>query len=114
MFNLLINLLPRGASMPRCILASIAVLLVTAGSSFSACAHSWYPSDCCSNRDCTPADSVETDARGDLTVKVGAKRIWVPRGFAVRPSQDGRIHICFHSDDFQFLMPLCLFMPAQS
>jgi len=78
-------------------------------------AHSWYPKDCCSNQDCMPADRIEVDARGDLRVVVGRLRIWVPRGFAVRPSQDRRIHICFREEkDLKFLMPLCLFMPAES
>lgn len=61
-----------------------------------------------------PADGVETDTRGDTQVRIGSRRIWVPRGFAIRPSLDGRIHICFRADDFNFPMPLCLFMPAQS
>ena len=77
--------------------------------------HSWYPKDCCSDRDCMLADSVETDVRGDLQVKVGKLRIWVPKGFAVRPSNDSHVHICFREEkDLKFLMPLCLFMPALS
>ena len=80
----------------------------------SVTAHSWYPAECCSQRDCMPADSMSMDARGDLLVIVGTQKIWVPRGFDVRPSQDNRIHICFHLDDHKFLMPLCLFIPAQS
>lgn len=80
----------------------------------SALAHSWYPEECCSHRDCMPADSMITDARGDLLVTVGNRNVWVPRGFHARPSPDGRIHICFHEDDYSFTMPLCLFVPAQS
>lgn len=77
--------------------------------------HSWYPSECCSMRDCTPADGVETDARGDFQVIVGRQRIWVPKGFEIRPSKDDRVHICFRLEvDLKFLMPLCLFMPPQS
>jgi hypothetical protein len=77
-------------------------------------AHSWYPKECCSNRDCMPADRIEWDARGDMQVTVGHRRIWVPQGFAIRPSADNQVHICFHLDDHKFLMPLCLFLPAQS
>jgi hypothetical protein len=61
-----------------------------------------------------PADAMEPDDRGDWTVFVGDRRIWVPHGFAVRASPDDRIHICFRRDDFQFFMPLCLFLPAKS
>jgi len=78
-------------------------------------AHSWYPNECCSDHDRMPADSVERDHRGDLQVTVGHLRIWVPRGFDVRASRDRRIHICFREEkDLKFLMPLCLFMPAES
>ena len=45
---------------------------------------------------------------------VGRQRIWVPKGFAIRPSRDDRVHICFRLEaDLKFLMPLCLFMPPQ-
>ena len=78
-------------------------------------AHSWYPSDCCSERDCMPADSIVTDAHGYLLVTVGKRKIWVPPSFQVRPSPDGRIHICFSEEPYlNHLMPLCLFLPAQS
>lgn len=80
----------------------------------AASAHSWYPSECCSNRDCMPADGIEVDVRGDLQVRVGTTRIWIPRGFATRASPDNRMHICYHIDDFTFAMPLCLFVPAGS
>jgi hypothetical protein len=89
-------------------------LLAGAGMVFPAHTHSWYPRECCSDGDCMPADGIERDARGDMQVIVGRRRIWVPDGFAVRPSADHQIHICFHVDDYKFLMPLCLFMPAQS
>jgi hypothetical protein len=95
---------------------AIAILLLTfsqiAGAG-PAKSHSWYPQDCCSNQDCMPADDVMSDHNGDLVVRVGSRRIWVPRGFAIRPSKDDRIHICFRADENKFLMPLCLFRPAQ-
>jgi hypothetical protein len=76
--------------------------------------HSWYSKDCCSDHDCMPADSIEIDRNGDFQVSVGPTRIWVPRGFAIRPSRDKRIHICFREEKaLKFLMPLCLFLPAQ-
>ena len=98
----------------RRMLHSMAVALLTIGAAGPLSAHSWYPKDCCSDRDCMPADAIGIDHHGDRFVMAGDLRIWVPHGFAVRPSQDGRIHICFHVDDHKFLMPLCLFLPAQS
>lgn len=76
-------------------------------------AHSWYPRECCDDNDCTPADAISTDVRGDLSVHIGNRRVWVPKGFNIRPSRDDRIHVCFFIDEHNFLMPLCLFMPAQ-
>lgn len=62
-----------------------------------------------------PADHIGADERGDMIVIVGAVRIWIPNGFAVRSSPDHRIHICFREEaDLKLLMPLCLFLPAQS
>ncbi|MGE3915683.1 MAG: hypothetical protein AB7F78_08295 [Hyphomicrobiaceae bacterium] len=75
-------------------------------------AHSWYPHDCCHDRDCKPADSIEVDERGDFEVRVGNDRVWVPKSFAIRPSQDSRIHICYREEgEPTFLMPFCLFLP---
>ena len=81
--------------------------------SVPALAHSWYPRECCHDNDCMPADGISTDVRGDLSVHVGSKRVWVPKLFKIRPSRDDRIHVCFFVDEHDFLMPLCLFMPAQ-
>jgi hypothetical protein len=80
--------------------------------------HSWYPRECCSNRDCVAADGITSDARGDRVVLVGARRIWIPSGLAAGPSPDGRVHICFREvagelDNSIFVMPICLFVPAQ-
>jgi hypothetical protein len=84
-----------------------------------ALAHSWYPKECCSDRDCMPADGIASDARGHRIVLVGARRIWIPNGLAARPSPDGRVHICFRVvagelDNSTFTVPICLFVPAQS
>lgn len=62
-----------------------------------------------------PADAIGTDVRGDTIVTVGNQKIWFPRGFAARVSQDHRVHVCFRKEkDLNFLMPLCLFLPGIS
>ena len=76
-------------------------------------AHSWYPRECCSDHDCMPAESLYKDRHGDTIVIVGTNRIWVPRGFAARPSHDDQVHICFRENEFDF-KAICLFLPAQS
>src|SRR5262245_21629887 len=76
-------------------------------------AHSWYPRECCSDHDCMPADSLYKDRHGDTIVVVGSSQIWVPRGFAARPSHDNHIHICFREREFDF-KAICLFLPLHS
>jgi hypothetical protein len=77
-------------------------------------AHSWYPKECCSGRDCMVADRMITDSLGSKSIIVGPYRILVPRGFVPRPSPDGRIHACFIVDDEGSGPELrCLFVPAQ-
>jgi hypothetical protein len=77
-----------------------------------ACAHSWYPTECCSGKDCTVADGLIRTPAGDLEVIVGAARVFVPRTFAVRPSPDGHIHVCFTVDETRIPIPVCLFLPS--
>ena len=89
-----------------------AVLILGLASTQPAAAHSWSPHDCCHDLDCRPAGSIEIDKRGDFQVSVGKERIWAPRGFAIRPSEDEHAHICFRAEaEPPFVMPLCLFLP---
>lgn len=80
----------------------------------SAAAHSWYPIECCSGKDCMPADAVRTDANGDYDVVIGMRHVRVPRAFRARPSPDNRPHICFMLDNEHEAQPLCLFLPGQA
>jgi hypothetical protein len=82
-------------------------------------AHEWYPKECCSQRDCIPADRLTLDDRGDRIVLVGSRRIWVSKYVSPRPSPDGRVHICVREvngelDGSLFPMTICLFIPAES
>jgi hypothetical protein len=95
------------------------LVLSTIGLWAPAHAHSWYPKECCSNYDCVPADSIMTDGRGGKIVVVGHTHIPIPDGFTARSSPDGRIHVCFRTvAGEQYggpdILPLCLFLPAQS
>jgi hypothetical protein len=94
-------------------------LLALMVSSSHCWAHSWYPSQCCSDRDCMPADSMVVDAHGDKLVFVGSKMIWVSKNLRPDPSQDGRVHICYRDvggelDGRPNFVAFCLFIPAQS
>lgn len=94
--------------------ATIAALLLL---TVPAIAHSWYPKECCSDRDCSPADTVRDDPRGGLMVSAGNQSVWVPSGFPRRSSPDNRVHICFRMiavpDEGVLLIPLCVFLPAE-
>lgn len=81
-------------------------------------AHDGYPPECCGRNDCRPAGGMEGDGRGGMTVIVGDLRIGSPEGFASRPSQDSRIHVCFRTypetDGHPTVVPICLFLPRQA
>jgi len=102
-------------------LSTIALPFVCAASLYAlpASAHEWYPQECCSGRDCLQADQMTIDHRGDRTVTVGNRRIWVTKYLSPRPSPDDRVHICVREvngdlDGALFPMTICLFVPAES
>jgi hypothetical protein len=70
------------------IILVLAFLLVTA----AAHAHSWYPSSCCSGRDCDVLAESRVSAHGSGYIVDG--RFIVPPS-QVRRSMDGRFHGCF-------------------
>ena len=81
-------------------IAGLLALIVT-----PALSHSWYPSECCSERDCRelqPAEYRETPAGYVL---------WdgrvIPYG-STRPSPDGKPHLCERLIDKRVL---CFFAP---
>jgi hypothetical protein len=64
-------------------------------------AHSWYPQECCSDRDCAPVEDVEVVEGGYRT-----QGLFVPSGRA-RPSLDARYHLCrYHNYVICFFVPL--------
>lgn len=65
-------------------------------------AHSWYPYECCSDRDCHPVKSVKEVPNG-----YQAEGIFFPKSLA-KPSQDGDFHVCYNPATKK---PLCIFIP---
>jgi len=58
-------------------------------------AHDWYPIECCSNRDCAPADTVVRRDDGSYLVTSRGMSTVIPSDYAKwRMSPDGRIHVC--------------------
>ena len=69
--------------------------------SLSRLAHSWYPQECCSDKDCAPVDDVEVVEGGYRT-----QGLFVAKNRA-RPSLDARYHLCRHQNYvFCFFVPL--------
>lgn len=62
-----------------------------------ACAHSFYPYECCSDRDCWPTGAGADAREPDPVAGPGGWRLFdgtiVPYA-ATRPSPDGRFHVC--------------------
>jgi hypothetical protein len=58
-------------------------------------AHDWYPLECCSDRDCAPADTVERRDDGSYLVTSRGMSAVIPADYTRwRRSPDGRIHVC--------------------
>ena len=80
-------------------------------------AHSWYPKECCHNKDCAPVDGVAlatpVDGRApQLIVTSKHGKAAVPIDFPVRQSKDGRMHVCMRLTPYYGTMDvICLFMP---
>mgnify|MGYP001163395144 FL=1 len=78
----------------------------------AAIAHSWYPIECCSGRDCMRVDRVERTPDGGMIMIVGRIRVQVPKGFTQRPSRDNDAHVCVRKNGDGSYVPRCVFIPA--
>jgi hypothetical protein len=70
-------------------------------------AHSWYPSECCSDRDCAPvlANTIREAPEGFYVLPQGD---FVERG-KEKYSPDGEYHVCRYPSGGL----ICLFVPAK-
>lgn len=82
-------------------------------------AHSWYPHDCCSDRDCWPMGEDRDAKEPEPTIVPGGYRthdgIFVPES-QTRPSKDGRFHVCRYggvpgASVISTSKGICLFVP---
>jgi len=99
---LVINILRSGAL----------ALAITAVSATIAIAHSWYPVECCSGRDCMRVDRVEQMTDGGMRMFAGNIQVQVPKGFTQRPSRDNDTHVCVRENGDGSYAPRCVFIPA--
>ena len=76
-------------------LASVAALASLLAVLPTAQAHDWYPLECCSDKDCAPADSVVRREDGSYLVTARGMSTVIPTDYSKwRRSPDGRIHVC--------------------
>lgn len=86
------------------------LLMLLAG---PALAHSWYPYECCSERDCFPvATEAVKSVQGGWMLADGTFIGWRE----ARSSPDGKYHICRHNDGKGALIilpgkPACFWAP---
>lgn len=89
----------------------IFALLVSASGAF---AHSWYPFECCSEKDCFPVPARDVrEVRGGWELSDGT----VIRYDEARPSPDGQFHVCRHLNGQGALIrlydkPACFWAPV--
>jgi hypothetical protein len=57
--------------------------------------HDWYPIECCSERDCAPADTVVRRDDGSYFITSRGMSVTIPADYQKwRNSPDERIHVC--------------------
>ena len=93
----------------------LAAVTLAVGSIIQADAHSWYQSDCCSDRDCAPVEEMVwvVPAGGGaprLVVTTEHGKAIIPHGFPVKESRDGRMHVCMR-DHYGEMTVICIFVP---
>ena len=72
-------------------------------------AHSWYPAECCSDRDCEVVLEEWSVPEG-MAIRTKHGIAIFPVNHPVRPSQDQHDHACF---DPSTKRPICLFRAAK-
>jgi hypothetical protein len=99
---------------------AFSILITHCASLTPAQSHDWYPRECCSGQDCAPVESMtrylpDTGGRERLVVTTKHGTAFVPDKFPLRPSPDGRIHVCIDRDmtpdAFGDTKLKCLFVP---
>lgn len=91
-------------------------ILVAATVVQQARAHDWYPHECCHDRDCVVAVSLEKLPDGSMRVETATATAVVPRHFAVRVSPDQHVHACLRKNgtdnEHHGWTVICLFLPG--
>lgn len=90
------------------IIVGMIFLLALIGFAIDALAHSWYDPECCSDQGCRPVvteDVIETED--------GWKHLPTGTVFSrnqVKPSRDGRFHVCIGVKPWDLGKPYCIYI----
>jgi hypothetical protein len=72
---------------------------------------SWYPQECCHDRDCQPVANVRVAPEGLWMTTESGHTVLIGRDEARRPSRDMRWHLCMGPDGNRDISVLCIFEP---
>jgi hypothetical protein len=77
---------------------------------------SWYPSECCHNRDCRPVASIRRARNGLWMTTADGFTVLIGPNEPRRPSKDMRWHLCVGPGDMDDAGPqiYCIFEPPNS
>lgn len=70
--------------------------------------HSWYPTECCSDKDCRPVHAREIGQDGDSYTW---QNLRIPKTLS-RPSPDEHYHVCVVNLGFGVRRLQCIFRPT--
>ena len=68
--------------------------------------HSWYPNECCADKDChpVPCDEISEGENGAMHWKN-----LIFEGSQIRTSPDSECHVCHLSEEGRPVIPICIF-----
>jgi hypothetical protein len=68
--------------------------------------HSWYPNECCADKDChpVPCDEISEGENGAMHWKN-----LIFEGSQIRTSPDGECHVCHLLHEGRPVIPICIF-----
>jgi len=75
---------------------------------------SWYPPECCNNRDCRPIAAIRRADQGLWMTTVDGATVLVGANQERRPSRDMRWHICLSEDIYNNTVVQCVFEPPSA
>ena len=97
--------------MPKSVCLLAAALMLVGG---AATAHSWYPKECCHDRDCRPVPCSELKYQDDHVI--WKDKVYFDRKI-VHLSPDQACHVCVREHQGfmpyvpEYIFPLCVFVP---